>query len=139
MRRYFLILFLIPVLSIAQKQTVKNEKLTYAQYDFVKEVSKLYPDIVMYENAFTHFEDGHVVYYQVQLKANATKGYDFIANDFEKTDIYYRIYPDNKHIYYSIKTKGIHGDIYKIGSDYINIQVSDKDELTYLVNGKPKM
>ncbi len=139
MKKYFSIFLLLPVFAFAQKQSVKNEKLTFAQYDFVKEVNKLYPDIVMYETALTHFEDGHVVYYQVQLKPNAAKGYDFMGSDYEKADVLYRIYPDNKHIYYAIKSKGIHGDIYKAGNDYINVQVSDSDQLTYLVNGKAKM
>ncbi|RZJ30694.1 MAG: hypothetical protein EOO48_04250 [Flavobacterium sp.] len=138
MRKLFLIALVFPVIGFAQKQSVKNEKLTFAQYDFVKEVNKLYPDIVMYETALTHFEDGHVTYYQIQLKSSP-KGYDFIASDYEKTDIYYRIFPDNKHIYYSANAKGIHGDIYKIGNDYYNFQVSANDQLTILVNGKPKM
>src|SRR6476661_8480116 len=105
MRKYLLILLVLPAIAFAQKQSVKNEKLTFAQYDFVKEVNKLYPDIVMFETALTHFEDGHVTYYQIQLKSSA-KGYDFIGSDFEKTDLYYRIYPDNKHIYYNMNTKG---------------------------------
>lgn len=138
MRKYFFILMILPALGFAQKQSVKNEKLTFAQYDFIKEVNKNYPDIVMFETALTHFEDGHVTYYQIQLKANAKGAYDFIASDYEKTDLYYRIYPDNKHIYYSIKAKGVHGDIYKIGNDYYNFQVSDNDQLTIFVNGKPK-
>lgn len=138
MRKFALILFLLPMIGFAQKQSVKNEKLTFAQYDFIKEVNKLYPDIVMFETALTHFEDGHVTYYQIQLKANGKGGYDFIGSDFEKTDIYYRIYPDNKHIYYFSKAKGTHGDIYKIGNDYYNFQVSASDQLTIFVNGKPK-
>ena len=137
MRKLFLILLILPAVAFAQKQSVKNEKLTYAQYGFVQEVNKIYPEIVLYETALTHFEDGHITYHQIQLKANAT-GYDFIGSDFEKTDIYYRIYPDNKHIYYYSKAKGIHGDIYKIGNDYYNFQVSANDQLTILVNGKPR-
>lgn len=129
---------ILPVIGFSQKQSIKNEKLTFAQYDFLKEVNKHYPDIVMFETALTHFEDGHITYHQIQLKANSKGSYDFIGSDFQKTDLYYRIYPDNKHIYYSINSKGLHGDIYKIGNDYYNFQVSANDQLTILVNGKPK-
>jgi len=138
MKKLFLILLILPAAAFAQKQSLKNEKLSFAQYDFIKEVNKFYPDIVMYETALTHFEDGHVTYYQIQLKSNNKGGYDFIGSDFEKTDIYYRIYPDNKHIYY-FESKGTRGDIYKIGNDYYNFQVSAGDQVTVLVNGKPKM
>jgi len=128
---------LLPVFGFAQKQSVKNEKLSYAQYGFLQEVNKHYPDIVMFETALTHFEDGHITYHQIQLKSNGKGGYDFIGSDYEKTDVYYRIYPDNKHIYYYMKN-GTHGDIYKIGADYYNFQVSANDQLTVLVNGKPR-
>jgi hypothetical protein len=137
MRKLILMALLLPVFAVAQKQSVKNEKLTFAQYGFLQEVNKLYPEITMFETALTHFEDGHVTYHQIQLKSNGKGGHDFIGSDFEKTDIYYRIYPDNKHIYYHMKN-GTHGDIYKIGNDYYNFQVSANDQLTILVNGKPR-
>jgi hypothetical protein len=128
---------LLPVVGFAQKQSVKNEKLTFAQYGFIQEVNKFYPEITMFETALTHFEDGHITYHQIQLKSNGKGGFDFIGSDYEKTDLYYRIYPDNKHIFYQMKN-GTHGDIYKIGNDYYNFQVSVSDQLTILVNGKPR-
>jgi hypothetical protein len=124
----------LPALCMSQKLKFTKQQASLKQYDLMKEVNKLYPDIEIIEN----------VNYVELLPENSE--FFTIANysspKYKK--YYYRIYPENYHIHYSwdyIDGDWQEGDIYKVDGKIVRIDVTYKGGIktaSYYIDGMLK-